>query len=202
MGPDPEDDEVRTKTWLDLCAHCGPCADSCFLYSVNGRDPKQVPSYKVSPPWARSSEGNVSNEFMRMCMDTAWSKCTCCNRCGSFCPYGIDMGVMFGYLRGLLNSQGFVPWELKIGSGMHRLFRARWTVTSEDFVDTCEWMVDEALEEWPCLEIPVDKEEFRGHHLHDQRPRGQHYPEDIVRAAASSSAIAGESGRCRPRAGK
>ena len=29
---------------------------------------------------------------MRMVMDTAWSKCTCCNRCGSYCPFGIDMG--------------------------------------------------------------------------------------------------------------
>ena len=36
---------------------------------------------------------------MRHVMDTAWSKCTCCNRCALYCPFGIDMGVMFGYLR-------------------------------------------------------------------------------------------------------
>ena len=31
----------RTKTWLEMCAHCGMCADSCFLYLVNNRDPFQ-----------------------------------------------------------------------------------------------------------------------------------------------------------------
>jgi ferredoxin len=34
----------RLKTWLEICAHCGLCADSCFLYLANNRDPKQVPS--------------------------------------------------------------------------------------------------------------------------------------------------------------
>ena len=103
-------------------------------------------------------KGKVDNEFMRMVMDTAWSKCTCCSRCGSFCPFGIDMGIMFGYTRGLCFSQGFVPWELKIGSGMHRIFRAQMDITSEDWVDTCEWMAEEYEKDWPCLEIPVDKE--------------------------------------------
>lgn len=37
----------RTRTWLEICAHCGLCANSCFLYTANNRDPKQVPSYKI-----------------------------------------------------------------------------------------------------------------------------------------------------------
>ena len=37
----------RIKTWLEICAHCGLCAESCFLYQVNGRVPEQVPSYKI-----------------------------------------------------------------------------------------------------------------------------------------------------------
>ncbi len=37
----------RTKTWLEICAHCGLCADSCFLYQVNDCVPEQVPSYKI-----------------------------------------------------------------------------------------------------------------------------------------------------------
>jgi len=67
------------------------------------------------------------------------------------------MGVMFGYLRGLCFSQGFVPWEMKIGSGMHRIYRAQMDVTSEDWVDTCQWMAEENEEDWPGLEIPIDK---------------------------------------------
>jgi ferredoxin len=112
---------------------------------------------------------------MHMVMDTAWSKCTCCNRCATYCPFGIDMGVMFGYLRGLCFAQGFVPWELKIGSGMHRIYNAQMDITTEDWVDTCEWMAEEYEEDWPGLEIPVDKE-GRGYHLHGQRPGTQTLP--------------------------
>ncbi|MGE4470502.1 MAG: sulfate respiration complex iron-sulfur protein HmcF [Desulfovibrio sp.] len=177
----------RTRTWLDMCAHCGLCADSCFLYNVNKRDPKQVPSYKIQTTLGelvRRAEKNkpVDNELMRYCMDTAWSKCTCCNRCGSYCPYGIDMGVMFSYLRGLLYAQGFVPWELKIGSGMHRIFRAQMDVTTEDWVETCEWMAEESEDEWPGLEIPVDKEGADVMYTCNAR-EPKHYPEDLAEAA-------------------
>lgn len=174
----------RFKTWLEICAHCGLCADSCFLYLANKRDPKQVPSYKIQSTLGElvCRKGNVDNAFMQMCMDTAWSKCTCCNRCGSFCPHGIDMGIMFGYLRGLCFSQGFVPWEMKIGSGMHRIYRAQMDVTSEDWVETCEWMAEENEDDWPGLKIPVDKEGADIMYTVNAR-EPKHYPEDLAEAA-------------------
>ncbi|QJB56856.1 sulfate respiration complex iron-sulfur protein HmcF [Pseudodesulfovibrio sp. zrk46] len=174
----------RMKTWLEMCAHCGLCADACFLYEVNDRKPEQVPAYKIQSTLGEivRKNGNVTNEFMRHCMDVAWSQCTCCNRCGHYCPHGIDMGVMFGYLRGLLNSQGFYPWELKIGSGMHRVYRAQMNVTTEDWVETCEWMAEETEEEWPGLTIPVDKEGADIMYTCNAR-EPKHYPEDIAEAA-------------------
>jgi len=174
----------RIKTWLEMCAHCGLCADACFLYEVNDRDPKQVPAYKIQSTLGElvKKNGNVTNEFMRHCMDVAWSQCTCCNRCGHYCPHGIDMGIMFSYLRGLLNSQGFVPWELKIGAGMHRVYRAQMNVTTEDWVETCEWMEEETEEEWPGLKIPMDVEGADiMYTLNAREPK--HYPEDIAEAA-------------------
>jgi hypothetical protein len=113
-------------------AACAP--NSCFLYLISNRDPKQVPAYKIQSTLGEivKRQGKVDNDFMHMAMETAWAKCTCCNRCGMYCPHGIDMGVMFGYLRGLLYQQGFVPWELKIGAGMHRVYRAQMDVTHED----------------------------------------------------------------------
>ena len=99
-----------------------------------------------------------------------------------YCPHGIDMGIMFGYLRGLLYSQGFVPWELKIGSGMHRVYRAQMDVTTEDWVETCEWMAEENEDEWPGLEIPVDKENADIMYTCNAR-EPKHYPEDIAEAA-------------------
>jgi len=174
----------RMKTWLEICAHCGMCADSCYLYTVNGKDPKQVPSYKIQSTLGEivKRQGKVDNEFMRMCMDTAWSKCSCCNRCGTYCPFGIDMGIMFSYLRGLLYGQGFVPWELKIGAGMHRIYRAQMDVTTEDWVETCEWMAEEYEEDYPGLEIPVDKPNADIMYTVNAR-EPKHYPEDLAEAA-------------------
>lgn len=174
----------RIRTWLEICAHCGMCSDSCFFYLANNKDPKQVPSYKIQSTLGEmiKRKGQVDNDFMHMVMDTAWSKCSCCNRCAMYCPFGIDMGVMFGYVRGLLFAQGFVPWELKIGSGMHRIFKAQMDITTEDWVDTCEWMVEEYEDDWPKLEIPMDKKDADIIYTVNAR-EAKHYPEDLAEAA-------------------
>jgi Fe-S oxidoreductase len=174
----------RLKTWLEICAHCGMCAESCFLYLTDDRNPEQVPSYKIQSTLGElvKRQGQVDNEFMRYCMDTAWSKCTCCNRCALYCPFGIDMGVMFGYLRGLCYSQGFVPWELKIGAGMHRIYRAQMDVTTEDWTETCEWMCEEWEEDYPGLEFPIDKPDADIIYTVNAR-EVKHYPEDLAEAA-------------------
>lgn len=182
----------RTRTWLNMCAHCGMCAESCFLYTANKKDPKQVPAYKIQSTLGEliRRKGNVDTKFMIHAMEVAWSQCTCCNRCALFCPHGIDTGVMFSYLRGILFDQGFVPWELKIGSGMHRVYGAQMDVDDEEWVETCEWMADEQQDEWPGLEIPVDKEDADTMYILNAR-EVKHYPEDIARAAVLFH-IAGE----------
>jgi len=92
------------------------------------------------------------------------------------------MGIMFGYLRGLLFSQGFTPWEMKIGTGMHRIYRAQMDITTEDWVDTCEWMEEEYEDDWPGLKIPIDKENADiMYTLNAREPK--HYPQDIGEAA-------------------
>ncbi|MFI3271904.1 MAG: (Fe-S)-binding protein [Pseudomonadota bacterium] len=176
--------QSRTRTWLEICAHCGMCADSCFFYRSSNRDPKQVPAYKIQSTLGEivKRKGKVDTAFMVHAMAVAWSQCTCCNRCGMYCPHGIDMGVMFSYLRGLLYAQGFTPWEMKIGSGMHRVYYAQMDVTDEDWVDTCEWMEEETGEEWPGLKIPVDVEDADIMYVVNAR-EPKHYPEDIAEAA-------------------
>ncbi len=176
--------QSRTRTWLEICAHCGMCAESCFFYRSSNRDPKQVPAYKIQSTLGEivKRKGKVDTPFMVHAMEVAWAQCTCCNRCGMYCPHGIDMGVMFSYLRGLLYAQGFTPWEMKIGSGMHRVYYAQMDVTDEDWVDTCQWMEEETGEEWPGLEIPIDKEDADIMYVVNAR-EPKHYPEDIAEAA-------------------
>jgi Fe-S oxidoreductase len=89
---------------------------------------------------------------------------------------------MFSYLRGLLFGQGFVPWEMKIGTGMHRIYRAQMDITTEDWVDTCEWMAEEYEDDWPGLTIPVDVENADIIYTVNAR-EPKHYPEDIAEAA-------------------
>jgi Fe-S oxidoreductase len=174
----------RIRTWLDICAHCGLCADSCFLYAANNNDPKQIPSYKIQSTLGEMirRKGKVDTEFMIHAMKVAWSQCTCCNRCALYCPHGIDTGVMMSYLRGILFKHGFIPWEMKIGSGMHRAYHAQMDVTEEDFVETCEWMVEENAETWPDLEIPVEKENADVMYVLNAREI-KHYPNDLAEAA-------------------
>ena len=38
---------ARLKMWLEMCAHCGLCADACHFYLANDRDPKMMPAYKA-----------------------------------------------------------------------------------------------------------------------------------------------------------
>ncbi|OQY03208.1 MAG: hypothetical protein B6I22_12090 [Desulfobacteraceae bacterium 4572_123] len=174
----------RMKTWFEICAHCGLCADSCFFYLINDRDPKQVPAYKIQSTLGEiiRRKGRVDNEFMHMCMETLWAKCTCCNRCSMYCPHGIDTGVMISYTRGLLYAQGFVPWEMKIGAGMHRVYRAQMDVTDIDFIETFEWMVEEYEDDYPGLTVPVEKEGADIMYTVNAR-EAKHYPEDLAEAA-------------------
>ncbi len=99
-----------------------------------------------------------------------------------YCPHGIDMGVMFGYLRGLCFSQGFVPHEMKIGSGMHWIYNAQMDVTVTDYVETCEWMAEENEEYYPGLTIPVDKVDSDIMYVVNAR-EPKHYPQDLAEAA-------------------
>ena len=182
----------RLRTWLQICARCGMCADSCHFYRANGGDATQIPSYKIRTTLGEMvrRKGKVDTRFMIGAMDVAWGGCTCCNRCALYCPHGIDTGVMMSYLRGLLFQQGFVPWEMKIGSGMHRLYRAQMDVTAEDWAETCEWLVEENREEWPELEIPFDRQDADVMYtLNAREPK--HYPQDVAEAALLFQ-IAGE----------
>jgi len=174
----------RIRTWLEICAHCGMCADSCFLYLVNNKDPKQVPAYKIQSTLGEiiKRKGKVDKGFMLHAMEVAWAQCTCCNRCALYCPHGIDTGVMMGYLRGLCYQQGFVPWEMKIGAGMHRVYNAQMDVTDEDYLDTFEWMIEEAEEEYPEITLPVDIEGADILYTVNAR-EAKHYPEDLAEAA-------------------
>ncbi len=139
-----------------------PCADTCFFYLANRRDPTQVPSYKIQSTLGEIVKTERQRRPTSTCA-TAWTwpgpSAPAATAAAPSAPMASIWASCSATSGACVISQGFVPWELKIGSGMHRIYRAQMDVTSEDWVETCEWMADEQQDEWPGLEIPVDKED-------------------------------------------
>ena len=175
---------ARMKMWLDLCAHCGLCAESCLFYLANDKDPTFMPSYKVITTLGEMirRKGNVSREFLEETLEVVWGKCTVCRRCSQFCPFGIDMASMISTARAVCTSQGVTP------EGLKRTIENYWNtgnqmgMEKEDCIDTCQWMEEETQEELAGLEIPIDKEGANIMYTVNAR-EPMYYPQDIAMMA-------------------
>ena len=104
--------KAKMKTALKVCAHCSLCADSCFLYHVNGRDPRYMPSHKFINSVGRlyKKKGRVSPAEMETIRDIVWKRCVLCTRC--YCPLGIDIPEMISLGRDICRSQDvYRTWD-------------------------------------------------------------------------------------------
>lgn len=95
--------------FLSVCAGCGMCADSCFLYINNDNDPSYMPSYKAIHSLGKiyRKKGNVSRKELEEMTDLIWKKCVLCTRC--YCPLGISIHSMISWARSICRSRGVVP---------------------------------------------------------------------------------------------
>ena len=83
----------KMKLFLSVCASCGVCTDSCFLYR-NHRDPRYMPSYKAINSLGKlfKKRGKVNRETLEEMTDLIYGRCVMCRRC--YCPLGIDISSM------------------------------------------------------------------------------------------------------------
>jgi Fe-S oxidoreductase len=95
----------RMKLFLSVCASCGFCADSCFLYR-NHRDPKYMPSYKAINSLGKlfKKRGRVDRKILEEMTDLIYGRCVMCRRC--YCPLGIDISSMISWARTICRTQG------------------------------------------------------------------------------------------------
>ena len=95
----------RMKYFLSICASCGFCADSCFLYR-NKKDPKYMPSYKAINTLGKlfKKKGKVDRETMVEMKELLYGNCVLCGRC--YCPFGIDISRMISWGRTICRTQG------------------------------------------------------------------------------------------------
>ena len=175
---------ARFKAWLEICAHCGMCADSCFFYTAHDKDPKYTPAYKITQTLGKlyKKNGNVSRAEFEKIADIAYGDCTACRRCTLYCPFGIEPALMIAAVRGMCCSQGLAPPALMEAAKNHLEFGNQMAITTEDMVETCAWMEEENEEEMPGLKIPVDKEGCDTLYVLNAR-EVKYYPQDIAEAA-------------------
>jgi Fe-S oxidoreductase len=96
----------KMKLSLFICAHCGLCAESCFLYRSHNKDPKYMPSYKaVNSLGKLYKRGKKVDRFLlEEIREIIWRNCVLCGRC--YCPLGIDIPSIIALARSICRSQG------------------------------------------------------------------------------------------------
>ncbi len=186
-------DGARIRTWLSICSRCGLCAESCFVYLANDRDPRLSPAYKFQKTLGEMyrRKGKVTPEFFETCYEIAWLQCTMCKRCSIYCPFGIDIATMITITRHICHSQGFKPKSLSDFSENCRQSGNHMAMPVEELVDTCDWMEEETEDEYQGVKIPVDRPNVK--YMYTINPREPvYYPQDISHAVIIFAA-AGES---------
>ena len=174
---------ARFKTWLNICAHCGLCADTCHHYIASGKDPKMIPSHKIRfLKEILKKKGKVDREYLQTVYNTIYYECNMCRRCTLYCPFGIDIALMITLLRSLLTSQGIVPEGLLKTVENYENFGNQMAVTKEDWVDTLEWCEEETAEELVGLKVPIDKKGAKIMYTVNAR-EPMFYPQDIMEVA-------------------
>ena len=175
---------ARIRTWLSICSRCGLCAESCFVYLSNDRNPRLSPAYKFKHTLGElyRRKGKVNRAFLEKCYEISWLQCTMCKRCSMYCPFGIDIATMISISRNICHSQGIRPKSLTEFSENCRKTGNHMGLPVEELIDTCDWMEEETEDEYCNVKIPVDKPHVK--YMYTINPREPvYYPQDISMAA-------------------
>ena len=174
---------ARFRTWLNICARCGLCADTCHYYKANKNDPKMIPAYKVR--FLREilkKKGKVDRDYLQKVYDTVYHECNMCRRCSLYCPFGIDIALMISLMRAMLYAQGIAPEGLVKAIDNYKEFGNQMAVTDEDWVDTVLWVEEEMAEELVGLKVPIDKKGAKILYTVNAR-EPMFYPQDMMEVA-------------------
>ena len=164
------------ETYLDVCAHCGLCADACHPYVGTG-DVEQIPSARAQQlekvykryftrlgrvaPWLVGAE-ELDEEVLDRLQKMAY-QCTMCQRCTLYCPFGIDNASIVSAIRALLAEADMVPTALQVHTNMAYEKGNTLGISEEEYLDRVEWFEEELQDAVDDDEatIPLDKEGAR-----------------------------------------
>jgi Fe-S oxidoreductase len=148
---------------LNTCLTCSDCASTCFLSEFY---PDMTPMEISRKVLGGCTQELVDSEFL-------WA-CTLCTRCTVDCPKGLHLDALTRAVRGIGLQQGKAPKRLQEGLAMIKEAGNSVGVSTEEFVDSIQWLGEEAAEELLGDEaedftVPIDKE--GAHYLYVPNPR-------------------------------
>ncbi|MBW2263221.1 MAG: (Fe-S)-binding protein [Deltaproteobacteria bacterium] len=146
-GTHPLRDELlRQSGWesnLDACYTCGKCLSVCPLHGWGDLDPRMVVR-------------KILLGFEKEVVDDDWIfQCTGCDRCSKQCPMEIKMSNIITLARSL-RARDAVPGGSQKTCDLHRNVGNNMSLSEEDWLETVDWMREEAEAEWPGLDVPID----------------------------------------------
>lgn len=162
----PREDKID----FNYCLSCGTCTAGCPFSSINENcDPRK---------FMRKIMLGLKDEVLN---DPFIWVCTMCNRCAMSCPMGIEIENVVRCIRGRFG--GEAPGSVQIVADAQLETRNQMRFTTEDFLDTIEWMEEEGQEEFdPNFKIPVNKKGAEWLLLTHAR-EVKYHPEDIKACA-------------------
>ncbi|MBM4080405.1 MAG: (Fe-S)-binding protein, partial [Planctomycetes bacterium] len=146
------------RLFLDLCVHCGACADKCQFFLGTG-DPKNMPVARAD--LFRELAGKRA-AFTDATLDewyTYFYQCSECRRCAAFCPYGIDTAEVTMAAREILAALGIATkYVTEVIKKAHEIGN-NLGIPEAAWRDSCQFLEEEMKEETgKDIKIPVNQE--------------------------------------------
>lgn len=164
---------TKFYSMLNSCVNCGACAKACHYYCSEQKS-EHIPANRIKELSKVISEyfhpiksrlgffkaGNpMTNPKFDDLFKAAFENCTLCGNCALSCPMGINTGEIMYVARALLFGLGRLPSGL-IDPVNTTLETGNYLgLSTEDFVDTIEWLAEEMEEVMgENFSIPIDVE--------------------------------------------
>ena len=141
------------RLFMDICVHCGACADKCHFYLGSG-DPKNMPVVRADllrSVYQRyfTTSGRLFGAGRELTEEIIkewfyyFYQCTECRRCSVYCPYGIDTAEITMIGRELLNLIGCnINWVIEPAANCFRVGN-HLGIQPHAFKDSLEFAADE-----------------------------------------------------------
>ena len=163
-----KDTLVADTQWqadLNYCMSCGKCLSVCPLHGYSEWDPRKV----VRLVLLGLEEEVINSDFIY--------QCTGCERCSFVCPMGVKIGNIITRARSM-RSRDQVPGGSQKTADLHRSKGNNMGISTEDWIETVDWMKEEVQDDIPDLEVPIDRKDSDYFVTINSKPP-QFYPMDL-----------------------